>query len=469
MTNGFAVSRTADFTAGSPSWSTVMKNLEEYCATSIKVPPKVGGAHLLTTQLDGIGNRVADRTEVPTRRYNTVNTNVSAATGLDYCMRQPDYLAYVGHDETNYNPLSGFSSDNGVTWQPFGSMAPGRGGVIAMSAANPQKMVWFPINSTGTGFSYTTNGGSSWSTCAGAPGTTWFRSSDFWSGQTLVADRVNGEKFYLLHQNGSGAPEFYVSTNAGANWTKTAATFPGYQSYSVSACVKANPYVEGDLLVTTVANQNASAANLPNYKLYRSTNSGASFEVVSSVTCAYAATFAKGTSATVPAIYIYGRVGTATKEGIYRSTDNARSWTLISNPDEQRFLGVTYMEGDLLTSNLVYLIPGGCRGFMYGTASTQLLSAPKAAAKPAPQEALDSDLAVYPNPGNQVLNLEAGHDLTQARFSLLDPHGLAVPLSLTQRSERGGQLDVSGVKPGIYVLRVRTATKTVTKRVVIHH
>jgi hypothetical protein len=468
MTDGFAVSRTNDFTAAAPSWSTVMKNLEEYCATSIKTPPKVGGAQLFTTQLDGIGNRVADRTVVPTRRYNTVNTSVSAATGLDYCMKQPDYLAYVGHDETNSDGLTGFSNDNGLTWQPFGNSTPGRGGVVAMSATTPQKMAWFPINSTGTGFSYTTNGGSSWSACVGAPSTSWFRSSDYWSGQTLVADRVNGEKFYLLHQNGSGAAEFYVSTNAGANWSKTAASFAGYRSYSVSACIKANPYVEGDLLVTTAANQNVPASSLGDYKLYRSANSGASFDVVPSVVCAYAATFAKGTSATVPAIYIYGRVGTATQEGIYRSVDNAKSWTLISNPDEQRFLGVSYMEGDLLTADLVYIIPGGCRGFMYGTPASPVLTATGAGAEPL-QETLSGDLAVYPNPGHGALHLETGHNLAQARFSLVDPVGRVTPLRLSQPTSRGGQLDVSGVAPGVYILRVQTPTTTLTKRVGIQH
>ncbi|MGD0578386.1 MAG: sialidase family protein, partial [Bryobacteraceae bacterium] len=215
-TNGWGVARTDDVATATPFWAWHMQNLEELVAVQVRVPPKpksAGGADLLSMAMDMIGFRHADRDQVPATKISPAgvpldpapsfswqssmfggNTypvpwpHVSMGNSLDYCYTQPDHLAYVGWGEWQYWSNYGFSNDNGQTWTAFPAVpseALWSGGVqstatpiagqIAMSATNPQNIVWVPGWGTFDGASgsaanapwphYTSDGGKTWSLC----------------------------------------------------------------------------------------------------------------------------------------------------------------------------------------------------------------------------------------------------------------------------------------------------------------
>ena len=214
-TNGWGVARTDDVTAKQPFWAWHMENLEELVAVMVRVPPKPGGADLISMAMDMIGFRHSSRDQVPETRIGPAGVpldpapdmawefnlfrgstypvpwpNVSMGSSLDYSYTQPDHLAFVGNGEWQAWSTYGYSADNGATWTAFASIpsealwSNGRqftatpvGGQIAMSSTNPLDMVWAPTWGTFDGDfdtasaanapwpHYTLDGGLTWSLC----------------------------------------------------------------------------------------------------------------------------------------------------------------------------------------------------------------------------------------------------------------------------------------------------------------
>jgi hypothetical protein len=180
----------------------------------------------------------------------------------------------------------------------------------------------------------------------------------------LAADRADpvGKTFYYLYSadyTSTSHSIFYTSSDGGATW-KAGATdvLPGGL---VSPAVVPNPATQGDVWVTFARNP----GDVTTHPLYRSQNGGATFQAVSSVDSAQYVGFGAGTSANVPFVYLYGRVGGATVDTMYKSEDLGQSWTQINEPAVQGLPGVSWIEGDMRTPNLVYVARGG-RGMMYG-------------------------------------------------------------------------------------------------------
>ncbi|HUB80553.1 MAG TPA: hypothetical protein VMB03_17235 [Bryobacteraceae bacterium] len=214
-TNGWGVARTDDVAANPPFWAWHMQNLEELVGVSVRVPPKPGGADLISMVMDMIGFRHVSRDQVPSAKINPAGVpldpapdlawefnefgarnypvpwpNVSMGSSLDYAYSQPDHLAFVGNGEWQAWPADGYSSDNGATWTAFPAIpsealwsngaqftATPIGGQIAMSAASPLHMVWAPTWGTFDGDfdtasganapwpHYTLDGGKTWNPC----------------------------------------------------------------------------------------------------------------------------------------------------------------------------------------------------------------------------------------------------------------------------------------------------------------
>src|SRR5699024_5848285 len=129
------------------------------------------------------------------------------------CENYPENIAVLGAKSWGGDhTLLATSSDYGETWTdrmlPAGSTL----GRIAVSATNPDNMVYI---AGGGSVYYTKNRGNSWTTGQGAPVGT-VKETNIWNKEfVLAADRVEGSIFYLLDR-GNGT--FYTSSDEGVSW-----------------------------------------------------------------------------------------------------------------------------------------------------------------------------------------------------------------------------------------------------------
>ncbi|MEA5592939.1 sialidase family protein [Rivularia sp. UHCC 0363] len=415
-TNGFGVACTDNINAENPNFRWLMNNLEELDPNIVRVPPvpkSQGGADLISAVQDMIGFRHLNRYQVPLEKINPANIDinpafkwanpdwkkypvpfphVAGATGMDYAYKKPNYAAFVGfHQWQGFYPIHGLTKDNGKTWQAFESIPAenmwkaekskrekmiAMGGQIAMSPTNPNNMVWSPT--WGPYTHYTMDAGKTWQlarnldhdpkpkpfdpnndkhTHYDALPKSWANSINPWlSSYILAADRQDptGKTFY--YYNGW---TFYYSQDGGANWKKGASN--KLPTWMVRPAIVSNPTKQGDVWMSFARNPEELEGN----KLYRSTDGGKTFNTIASVDTCEFVTFGKGASDKNPNVYIFGRVGGAKKDTMYVSQNMGNTWKQISNPEVQQFPGITWLEGDMRSPNLVYAALWG-RGIMVG-------------------------------------------------------------------------------------------------------
>ncbi len=415
-TNGWGVACTDNITAQKPSFKWLMNNLEELDTNIVRVPPvpkSQGGADLISGVQDMIGFRHVNRYKVPDEKINPINIDinplfkwanpdwkkypkpfphVAGATGMDYAYKKPKNAAFVGfHQWQGFFPIHGYTKDNGKTWQAFESVPAenmwkkekskrektiAMGGQIAMSPTNPQNMVWAPT--WGPYTHYTVDGGKTWKiarnldhkpkpepfdpnsdkdTHYDALPKSWANSINPWlSSYILAADRQDpqGKTFYYYD-----GWTFYYSKDGGANWSKgSAGKLP---TWIVRPAIVPNPTKQNDVWMSFARNPEDVEGN----KLYRSIDGGKNFKPITSVDTCEFVTFGKGTSDQNPYVYIFGRVAGAKKDAMYISKNMGQTWKQISNPEVQQFPGITWLEGDMRSANLVYAALTG-RGIIAG-------------------------------------------------------------------------------------------------------
>ena len=355
-TNGYGVIASDDVTAATSQWSWRMNNLEELCVQKVKVPPMPAGADLFSVVDDMVGFRHASRDAVPTHTIASF-LYVAQADGFSYSAGQPRFAAFVGWDETNVNhPMTGITSDNGETWMPFADTGPGSGGKIAISAGDPNNLVWSPA---GAPPQYSKDGGRTWRRCltGGVPMTgSWQLSNPWWSPDVLAADMVNGGTFYY-YDNGN----FYVSSDGGATWTLTNSTWPVDPKWCINTSIAVNPARAGDIWISFKPNDNQTGP----FPLLHSTDGGHTFQAIPTVQNGNYVAFGKGEAADTPFIYIHGRANGDDEDAVYKSEDTAATWIRITEPRTQQYGVITSLEGDMRTEDLVYA-GLGCRGIVYG-------------------------------------------------------------------------------------------------------
>jgi hypothetical protein len=363
QTNGYGVIETEDITAASTIWTWQMSNLEELVVQKVKVPPvttvpgtSLPGAELMSTVADMVGFRYASRDIVPQTTIDTF-LYVAQGTGITYCASQPSNAAFVGWDETNVsNPMSGITSDNGLTWKHIPNTSPGTGGKIAMASDNPKNMVWAPYN---VNPQYTNDGGVTWQPAMynGTPlPASWQLSNPWWNGEVLVPDLVAPGTFYYFDSG-----NFYFSSNGGATWTLGNTTWPTDPHWVLDVSIVPNPVTAGDIWMTFAPDPNQPWT----YQLMHSTDGGKTFSAITTLTSANYVAFGKGATATTPYLYVHGQAPGATGDAIYKSTDMGATWTAISDPTRMQFGEIYSLEGDMRTQDLVYVGNGG-RGIIYG-------------------------------------------------------------------------------------------------------
>ena len=73
----------------------------------------------------------------------------------------------------------------------------------------------------------------------------------------------------------------------------------------------------------------------------------------------------------------------------------------------------------------------------------------------------DAVLSLYPNPASSLLRLELSSGAELSKVEVFDARGAAVPAA---RYQGGGQLDVSNLAGGLYLLRASDGERTYVQR-----
>jgi xyloglucan-specific exo-beta-1,4-glucanase len=309
--------------SGSPStWLFQVKDLEETVPLGLVSPPY--GAPMISVigDYDGFRNTSPD-SPAPLGRHTP---NVGSTSTIDFAEQNPGVVVRSGGSAF-------YSTDNAKTWKLLPLPEPGvKEGSMAVSA-DGRIFAWSPAGKT----VYTTTDKINWIKAIGAP-----------SNQRIISDRVNPQKFYSV-----AASKLYFSTDGGLNFSASASN----GALSQAKKIRTSPNIEGDIWIPAGSSG-----------LYRTiwTDNIPGFKKIAGVVSCEAVGFGKAKEGqTFQAIYIWGKIGTI--EGIYRSDDEALTWTRI-NDDLHEFGGTgnaNEIIGDPRVYGRVYMSTAG-RAIVYG-------------------------------------------------------------------------------------------------------
>jgi hypothetical protein len=269
---------------------------------------------------------------------------------IDYASKAPNFIAGI----FNWWGLekSGYSTNGGQSWISFASYPPtvvnGKiGGSVA--ASTPANIVWAPSNNSPA--YYSRDGGVTWLPVVvdGVPSTgeTGWGWAYYLKRRIVAADRVTLGTFYLYNY----LKGLYRSTDGGASWelVHSGEIAP---SSSFNAQLQSVPERAGQLFFTSGAQGNPGDRHPAPGAFMRSIDGGATWTAVPNVLEVRAFGFGKG-STDYPAIYIVGWVRGA--YGVWRSDDNARTWMRIGVFPLGSLDSVVTIDGDKNVHGTAYI------------------------------------------------------------------------------------------------------------------
>ena len=323
--------------ARSIDWVSRSRGIEELVANDVVQSP--GRAPLFAAWDFGI--HVKADLDVFSSGFGPKEQMIIAAQQLALTPADPNFVATNASDTSGCCPkaavLAGYSEDAGRTWQRFGSLPHPPGtkkddpwrmawGMIAVSSGNPDNIIWAP--SLNRAPFYTRDRGRNW-TLIHFPGEkppfTGSHVKKHLQRKVLVADPVKDGTFYLVH---SGNPDnrqlmgLWRTQDGGSSWTRLFQGEIAPKSEN-AAKLRAMPGRSGDLFFTSAVEGTHDS------RLRRSTDGGVTWQIIPGVDQVSDITFGKAASGnTVPTIYLAGFVHG--KYGIWRSVDNAQSWSRLA-------------------------------------------------------------------------------------------------------------------------------------------
>ena len=349
---GGTVWSTYDLTAADAGhathWTVGANGIEETVAITLLSP--TAGPPLMSGLGDVCGFVHTSLTTAPQSQPNNPTCGDSVGTGLDFAKNSPlTIVRIVQHANSTLTSYGSISYDGGATWTGFPNQAgsPNGGGTVAISA-DGGTIVWAPSDIAPVA---STDHGSSWRTLTyqSSGGT-----ANLPTGAKVLSDGANGNFFYAWNQ---GTGTFFTSSDKGVTWSASTTALPVVPSWQGSQAVAVTG-VQGDIWLATPSG------------LYRSQNSGGSWNKVFAATVTAANSIGFGKAALgkqYPTIYLGGTVNGAT--GLFRSTDIGATWMQINDALHQ-WGGVSLAVGDPRTFGRVYVVPNGGRGIIYGVDDT---------------------------------------------------------------------------------------------------
>lgn len=356
--------RTDDITVAPSEWTNYAKGLESTVNVSNLASPPGGSVILHSGIADNGGFDHVSLTDFPASTYFTGTSAIGlmTTTGIDVQVTDPEYVVRVGtygwNGDNRESPGNGaYSLDGGINYTAFTSLPykKAQGGRVAVSANNPDNIIWMPQRSD---VYVTLDRGVTWQRGVGAPSGGLSGDNVFGNYyQPLSSDKVNGSIFYLYDKSG----RMYTSTNGGISWT------PGGALPSQSSAwhnVEAAPGIMGEVWVS-----------LNGQGLYRSSDAGQSFTKAAGVETAFLFSFGKHAPGRLnPAVFVYGKVAGYAKEAIFRSDDMGETWVKVSVDEPFPGNDPNAMTGDKQVHGRVYVGTNGS-GLLYG-ARTEPLTSP---------------------------------------------------------------------------------------------
>jgi hypothetical protein len=257
--------------------------------------------------------------------------------GIDFAELNPNLVVRTYYTSGR---SGNFSTNSGSTWTQCATepAAATNGPGVVVISADGSRLVWAIPGSPSF---YSTNNGTTWTQSAGANPTMPYS----WEQPYPFSDRVNSNKFYVYMPD-SGI--VYVSTNGGASF------FAGATLTAWADSTHATFGQEGNLWVAIYNG------------LWCSTNSAGSFFQVPGVQAAHTVGFGKSkSSGGYRAMYLHGEINNTW--GVYRSDDQAATWTRI-NDDQHQYGGIAQVIGDPKIYGRCYI---AALGIVYGDLPNQ--------------------------------------------------------------------------------------------------
>jgi hypothetical protein len=343
------------------AWQSQNAGIEQLVGNMVLAPP---GGKPVVLAWDRPIFHVSDPTVYPSA-HGPDNVNaIIMAWSADWVATSPETIVAV----MNFwgSDVSGVSHDGGRTWTRFASV-PGEvpakiGGSVA--AASADNFIWIPSNNGNPW--RTTNGGRNWTQISvpGVPSTgeTGWGFAYYLDRHIVAADRVNVGTFYMYNygpESARSAAGLYKSTDKGATWTRAfAGAIANFSNYNAE--LKSVPGQAGHLFFTSGRQGGTHPANTP---FMRSSDGGSTWTPVGNFHEVHAFGFgAVFPDQSYPAIFVAGyRAGAW---GIWRSIDNAATWTMIGDFPLGSFDSIKSIDGDKVVAGTVYIAFAGS-GFAY--------------------------------------------------------------------------------------------------------
>ena len=316
VTSGNGIFKTSNIDLTTTTWKFDVKGLEETVPLNLLSVP---GGPVVSVIGDYDGFRHSN-----VAAYAPIHTpRIGTTTGLAHAVANSGAMVRAG--TSMY-----YTWDGGANWTQ--TTMNGSFGQVALSP-NGGTLLHSPKDSTTSYRSW--NMGSSWTAISGLNT----------ANLRPTADSVNSNKFYA-YNNGT----MMVSTDGGVSFFAS-----GTMASGGSGLIRVAPGREGDIWVP-----------LNGGGLARSTNSGASFSTIGTVSDCQAIGFGKAdVNASYPTIFIWGTVGGV--RGLFRSTNTGASWVRV-NDNAHEYGGPAngnFVVGDMNTFGVVYMSTAG-RGVVYG-------------------------------------------------------------------------------------------------------
>lgn len=281
--------------------------------------------------------------------------NIGSTSAIAYCPSDTKVLARVGEKEAK----GYYSLDSGKTWTDL--KVPNGGGKLAITQLDDGKYRFIKASSDNASIQYTDDFGATWTSSTGLEGTrttyplvdlnnpavvygSGIKYNDYWASDTTKKEPTLDDAQY----------NFYISTDYGATFQKTTVC-----KYDMCDHTGDLAYISEDKVAMAVGWNG----------LYIISDSGKKIEqtdVFYAKTIGYGAPEKKGDPNT---LFMYGKPEESDPEGIYRSTDEGKTWVLINTDHIYGGTGNgNFIVGDMNEFGKLYMSTVGC-GIVYGQLS----------------------------------------------------------------------------------------------------